>query len=247
MWFPVEDEVTKHKSKLFSRAVLGSALLLAMACGKDSSNGLPTAKLPTTSGGSLPTSSPTTDPRFPALLGKSVSISLTDPINFTGLRDLAKVIFTPVVETHFALSIPNNRDTVISAQMLVGFEDNKGFWGALMSTFEGTSTRTSDQIDLIFSDSELSFRVVAGISGDDFVSPRIYYRVRQSGETQCQKVTYTCQAFYPDGRPYYGSPNCPMPPPADTTAATCKTYMNLGNTAVKQLGTFSAKYSRFLN
>lgn len=236
------------KKQLISRAFFGAALLLSVACGRDNSQGIPTAQRPPGANGSgLPSTGPQSDPRFPTLLSRAVSISLTDPIQFMGLKDLAKVIYLPVVETFFALSLPSNRDSSIAAQMLVGFEDRLGFWGALLSTFEGTSTRTSDQIDLIFSDSELSFRVTAGINGDAFVDPRIFYRVRQTGETQCQKITYTCTAFYPNGAPYYGSPQCPQPPPVDTTAAACRTYMNLGNASVKQLGTFSAKISDFLN
>lgn len=251
----------------FSRSVFAAMLLLTVACGSDNSQGLPTAPPPpgTGSGADLPTAGLPNDPRVPALLAKSVEISLTDSVNFTGLQDLAKTVFAPLVQTFVAMEIVRGRETEVSGSILVGFEDSEGFWGALLNTFAGASQRSSTSLDMIFSDSELSVRMVSGLNADTMVSPTLYYRLRRSGEKQCQAQTLTCtqtQYTCSSWNWYTGQcnnwtsqevqvdcstvPGAPTPPTAEQLAAECRSYMNLGNSSVKKLGTFESKYSQWV-
>ncbi len=251
----------------FSRSVLTAVLLFAVACGKDNSQGLPTAPPPPGTGGTtdLPTAGLPNDPRVPALLAKAVEIKLVDSVNFTGLQDLAQTIFAPLVQTFVALEIVRGRETEVSGSILVGFEDSEGFWGALLNTFAGASQRSSTSLDMIFSDSELSVRMVSGLNADTMVSPTLYYRLRKSGEKQCQtqsltctQTQYTCTSWdwYSGACKNWTSkevevdcstvPGAPTPPTAAQLAAECRTYMNLGNSSVKKLGTFESNYSKWV-
>ncbi len=229
----------QRSHKWFSRALLAAVLTLAVACGKDSQNVVSTPVNPTQTGTNPLSSDPRKDPRLPQALRNSVGITLNDAVNYNGLKDLAKVISLPVVETFVSLTLPNDRSIDISSQMLIGFEDDLGFWGGLLNSFPGAATRSTDALDIIYTDSELTFRITAGINGVNFVDPKIFYRARQSGETQCQVPTCTDQ----NGNSVSLDKCGIFVPPA----TTCKNYMNLGNSAVKQLGTFSAKTSQWLN
>ena len=237
----------QRTKKIFSQALLTAVLLVAVACGKDSQTNAPAAPAAPTPGPTTTLSSdPRQNPNLPAALKNSAEIRLTDALNFTGLQDLAGIVTAPVVETFISLTLPNNRDVgAISSQILVGFEDDFGFWAALLNSFDGAATRTSTSLDAIYSSSKFTFRVTAGINGTNLVDPRVYYRVRGSGETQCEKVTYSCQVW--NGSAWVASNSCPNSPPADDSANRCKLYMNLGNSAVKQLGTFTATTTQWLN
>lgn len=246
MWFLVEDVVEQRSHKFFSRALFAVVMVLAIACGKDSQQGIPTADLPPGTGPTTPLSSdPRDDARLPSQLrGSTVGITLADPTSFSGLLGITgwAIFPQPLVETFFSLTIPNETSTNVSSQAFLGFEYGKGFWYTLMNTFSSASTLTTSQMDFIYTDSKLTLRVTAGINGNSFIDPKISYRVRQSGETQCQVTTGVCKDQWGN---VYPPSYCGITPVDD--AAVCKSYMNLGNSAVKPLGTFSAATSQWLN
>jgi hypothetical protein len=212
--------------------------MLAHCAGKSDLNPLPKATDPNATTQTIPNTTPSTDPRIPDL-SKAVAIHLDDNVNYTGLKDLAHVVYAPVIgDALISMNISGGRTTSFTSSVLIAFEDHYGFWGALQNSFTGTTTRTSNSIDAIHSDSEFTIRIVAGLNGDT-LSGSIYYRIRQTGETQCFATAVTCN--YTGTPPANYSNYCPYPTP-DTSAA-CRNYMNTGLAAVKRLGTFNSSYS----
>jgi hypothetical protein len=249
----VEDEVNKQSQNWMARAAFVAMLVLASACGTSSSSGLPQANNPST-GNNKPIDTTPGGSTGPAWLSNRVDINLPTCTgntsvcdtgkNISGLIDLAGNVFTPLIETHFNLSLPYTYSSSLTgATVSVGFEDNLGFWGATIPGFEGAVTNQGGQIDMIFSDSLDTIRVTANLASDQMQAATIYYRHRQSGETQCQKTSYSCWVDYGNGP--QPSSNCPTSAPTNTDVSVCKSYMNLGNAAVKQLGTFTSTYSRW--
>lgn len=181
-----------------------------------------------------------TTPGLPNLTG-SAALALTDNINYTGLTDIAGNIVTPIVgDPQALLKITNTRDQSVEGTLLVSFEDKLGFWGADMTSVPKSGVNTSQSLDILFTDNALTFRVVASRLGDNLLST-LYYRVRQSGETQCLPVK--CY-FNWAGQQYevpFNSLYCPIPEP--DVVGTCRNYMNPTDSAVKVLGTFSTPYS----
>lgn len=222
------------KLNAWFRIALFLVALNIAACGGGSSSSS-SAPVPNANngGGTLNNPGNTVDPRLPNL-SRALAINLTDKTGYQGLIDIAKLVVTPIVgDALIHLTLPNDRTTEVSSTVIVAFEDRVGFWGAQLSSFPGTAFRTSSSLDIIYSDSQLSLRVLAAMTSADQVFGRIYYRVRQSGETQCQKVTVT---YCPPGQ------TCTPP----DTATPCRKYMELNNSSVKDLGSFSGKYSNFL-
>ncbi len=245
--------MNKQSQNWMARALFVATILFASACGSSSSSGLPQANNPST-GNNTPINTTPGGTTGPDWLSNRVDIILPTCVGNTsvcdagktisGLIDLAGNVFTPVIETHFNLSIPNTRDvTLTGANVNIGFEDNNGFWGATIPGFDGAVTNQGGQLDLIFSDSLDTIRVTANLASDQMQAATIYYRHRQSGETQCQKTSYSCWVDYGTG-PQQSS-YCPTTVPTNTDVSVCKSYMNLGNAAVKQLGTFTSTYSRW--
>ena len=74
----------------------------------------------------------------------------------------------------------------------------------------------------------LVVRIIGGISSSQ-VTGAIYYRNRQSGDTQCEIINQTCTPA--------GSPSCPQAPDVKTP---CLQYMNPSDTTnVHNLGSFT--------
>lgn len=225
-------------------AALG--LLFLTSCGATGSTttGIPTVTPPTGGGPTspLPEEPPTTTPGLPDL-SASVAINLRDKVTYSDLSAIAGNIVTPIVgDPRALLKITNTRNQSVNGTLLVAFEDKLGFWGADMKSVPGTGVNTSSSLDIIFSDDALTLRVQASRLGDNLLST-LYYRKRATGETQCLPVK--CYITF-GGVRYevpFGSAWCPMAAP--DVAGTCQAYMNpiSSNTAVKQLGTFSVKYT----
>ena len=242
--------------KVFSRSFFAAALLLAIACSEEPGTGIPTVPPPDNGGGTDLPSDPNSDPRLPELLNKAVELKLTDSVNYAGLKDLATTVFLPIVETFVALEINRGREADVTGAIMVGFEDNEGFWGGVLNTFPKASQRSSDMLDMIFSDSELTVRMVSGLNGDTMVTPTVYYRLRQSGEKQCQARTLVCTQTSWQWDPWKQEYKqvtkevaCPADvpqPTAEELGSECRSYMNLGSSSVKKLGTFESKYSKWV-
>jgi len=232
------------------KSVLVVMAFVIVACGnkQDETNPVRRPVDPTAGNQPLVPAQPGIDPRLPDL-SRAVTLTLKDSDNFTGLIDLAKV-FVPVMnaagekttdgDTLVSMVFSNDRATTISSQILIAFSDKLGFWAAQQKSFDGTAFRTSNGgIDAIHSDSEFTLRVISGLVGDDLYGT-VYYRVRQPGENQCKQVVVTCT---------YSGGTGSLPPcnyPAPDTATPCRNYMDKNTqTAVKELGTFKARYSNW--
>lgn len=205
-----------------------------------------------------PVPSPTPDPRLPDMTG-SVLVNLEDKILFSGLSDLAGNIFLPLVgDPKVVLHLPLSRSTLLSGNILFGFEDKQGFWGTQVPSFEGTGNLSSNTLDITFADDQNLFRVVGSLSGET-LNGTIYYRVRtdtdpkisftfpnSSGGSNVQSFNYctkiTVQCIVP-GNPSY-TIACPNQPIVDT-ATPCKNFMNTTDASVKKLGTFNTIYSNW--
>ncbi len=218
-----------------------------------------------------PVPTPTPDPRLPDMAG-SVAVNLTDKVNYIGLKELAGNVFLPVVgDARLVLHLPNSRTSLKGSDLLFGFEDNQGFWGASLPSFEGTESLntaiSTDNFDITFADDETLFRVI-GTMLNDKLTGKVYYRVRKSTDPKisftlpttnggssvqsfnyCTKIEFKCSVTYPYG---YTGPTgtgtntsvCPTQPVIDT-ATPCKTFMSTTDSAVKKLGTFETKYSNW--
>ncbi len=251
----VEDGVkNKRTIKGLTYLVFAAALVLSTACGTSSSQGINQPSNPSGGGGgSIPTTPPV-DPRLPAWLAEAVEITLptcsgntticSNGVNISGLIDIASNVLTPLVYTRFALSLDSGRNSSARGTIHVGFEDGYGFWGADLNSVEGASSFTGGSLDMIFSDSELTLRLVGNVVNDAFQAASVYYRVRQSGENQCQQVSYTCTVDYHDGRGPIESTACPSTPPTSLDTTACKNYMNLG--VAKRLGGISGSFSKWI-
>lgn len=188
----------------------------------------------------LPTGGTTPTPGLPDLTG-SVALALTDNVTYSGLSAIAGNISAPIVgDPKVLLKITNTRTQSVNGTLLVAFEDRMGFWGANMTSVKGTGVNTSSSLDIIFSDDALTLRVSSSRLGDNLLST-LTYRVRQTGETQCLPakcyITWAGQKYEVP----FSSAYCPLPTP--DVAGTCRTYMNTSNNSVKNLGTFTVKYS----
>lgn len=217
--------------RMFKYALVGILVLGLSACGgQDESITVPQPTDPTNQndGGDLdPPTIPGPDGRLPDLT-KAVPMLLADGLN--GLTDIFNFVVPPLVGDPLVLmNISGGRSNVVTGSILVVFEDAVGFGGAQLNSFEEVGVRTSNYIDMIFADDELVLRAVTFFSGDD-LNGTVYYRVRQAGENQCKKIIVNC----------FGNPFCNPNPDVETP---CRNYMNLGNSAVEELGTFNANYA----
>jgi len=236
--------------KLNTFGAIGLTLFLSLfflgACGQTGSNttGVPVSAAPVNPPSPevdpLPEVPTEPNPNLPNLSG-SVALALTDNVNYTGLSAIAGNIVTPIVgDPRVLLKTTNTREQSVEGTLLVSFEDKLGFWGANMVSVPKSGFNTSQSLDILFTDNALTFRVVASRMGDNLLST-LYYRVRQSGETQCLPV----KCYYTwAGQRYevpFNSLYCPIPAP--DVVGTCRSYMDPAQSAVKVLGTFSAPYS----
>lgn len=241
----------KLKRNFSKVAVFFVAFIVLISCGKDETTSAPSPlDLDPPTDPFDPAPPPDDDTRVPDL-EKAVTVALTDPVNFSGLEDIANFVFAPLVgDPLVSMDLLVDRSTGISGSILVAFEDQIGFWGAILNSFKGTSTISSGALDMIFADDELVLRTIGTISGDT-LNGTIYYRVRVTGDDECKPVTVTCQTNTTPGDPfcqmYPWYPTCqanpnPNPPECDfevDTVTPCLSYMSISNSSVKDLGSFS--------
>lgn len=224
--------------------VLVFILILALiSCGgeKQKVNPVPVPKVdnPSPPPTPIPTVTPTTDPRLPDLTN-SVSINLHDTTTYSGLKDLAKTVFLPLVgDAKIKMAISGGRDNLVSGNVLIFFEDSEGFWGARLPSFDKTGIRTSEMLDMIFADDEFVIRVL-GIINDDDILGNIFYRIRLPNENACKKIIVTCPPIFiwPN---WYFSNDCNE---YIDLVTPCRNYMD--SQATKNLGTFKGSYSRWV-
>jgi hypothetical protein len=179
----------------------------------------------------------------------AVAVSLTDKINFSGLAAIAAPVplVAPVVGDPKVL-LKISQASQISGTIGIGFEHNTGFWSSELNSVEGTGQNTTNNFEVIFSDSQLTFRVSAlktTPNGNNF-NAELLYRVRQANETQCLPAKCSIN--------WYGQ-NIDLPLSSCFSSTTaleaykeshvteCKNYMAASQTQVKNLGTFSGQYS----
>jgi len=239
------------KRKWITNSLLILVSLAVIRCSKEETTGIPTPTPPpgpTNNGGFDPTTPPNIDPRLPDL-SKAVGVTLADSTTYSGLQDIATNVFLPLVgDSLVSMNLELGADSSLSGSLLFAFEDQLGFWGALLPSFPGTGQITGGMLDIIFSDDELVLRTVGSFSGDQ-LNGTIYYRVRQSGEDQCLPVTVTCELVITDpGDAWWYNPT---PPDYDCdfeedVVSPCRAYMNLSETEVKALGSFSAPFSNWV-
>lgn len=219
----------------FLNVTVCTAMIAACGGSKETTNNVPVPVDPTTQTTTTtytPPVNPGQDPRLPALQSKAVVLRLTDPTTYTGLQELAQVLFLPLVgDPKVAMDISGGRDTLVTGKILVSFEDQEGYWGALLDSFGDTGARSSGGLDMIFADDEIVVRMVGSLSGDS-LDGLVYYRIRQTGDTACKKQIRTC------------APGQPCPQPDVTTP--CRNYMQFGVSQVKQLGSFHSSYSNWV-
>lgn len=226
---------------------VGTCLLVA-ACGDSSSNtsNIPTPANPNPPGGSLPPSGNYGTPGLPDIT-LSHSITLSDRTNYSAIIDLKRAnneIFSGsfTVPPMLKMTLSGRSKTTVPGKMLVWWEeeDQSGFWGAEVPTVDGAAIQgnngTTRNFDTIHSDSQLSFRVLAQSNDGVNLYGIIYYRIRQSGETQCLKQKVTCIDPWtgqqlPDSFCQYTTPDIVTP---------CRNYMNPGDSNVKTMGTFTS-------
>lgn len=253
----VEDEVEKRSLRFISRAVFATALVFTVACGQSSSQTTPLPTNPAGDGSTKPiNSNPPSDTRLPAWMGKAISFVLPtcsgtsntcfQGQSLLGLIDIASNVLTPLVDTYFALELDSGRSSNARGVLHLGFEDDYGFWGADIPSFAGASTFQASQLDMIFSDSEVTFRLVATVVNDQMQNAQIHYRMRQSGETQCQATYYTCYVNYNDGRGNIESNACPTQAPTNNDINVCRNYMYINGTTVKKLGDVTGSFSQWI-
>jgi hypothetical protein len=217
-------------------------LLLLSACGgSDSSNGIPTAQNPTAPGGTTLNPPPTpTPPAGEPDLSSSEPFKLPNNSDYSGLQAIFGNIYPPLVGDPLVKMMLSGdvRSTTINGTIRLAVEDNQGLAVRDFPSFDGTGYHSSSYLDIIFADDQVVVRATANQSGDT-LSGALYYRVRQSGETQCEKVVVTCHDQY--GNTVDPS-HCPPPP---DTVAPCRQYMDVSQSSVKLVGTYQAKFSEW--
>jgi hypothetical protein len=229
-------EVVKLKrlTKFYLVALL--VLVVTGCSGSSNSSTPPTSTNPTPASTPLTPPSSSTDSDIPNLTN---AVAITGPTtqNFQGLEAIAGNFFSPLVGTaQILMSIPNQRAADISASttVLIVFEDAQGLWGLQQEAFSGAATLSGNTLDVITSDVTESWHIVGSVDSNQNINGTIYYRIRQSGETECENITVTCtpETNEPNGT----TPTCggvtPNPVPL------CEQYMSQSSTQI--LGTFTA-------
>jgi hypothetical protein len=207
-------------------------VFVLVSCGGNSSEStaIPTPVDPTAGGNNLTTPGQVTNADL-VEFQKAAALRLTTPTDYSGILDLFPAFTAPLVSNALVLWYVNlKQDGTVTGRLKLGEEDRLGFyirkWEA---SFPGTGVKTSNTFDLIYSDTQATVRVSGSFSTGDALNGVINYRLRQSGETQCQQVVWTCM---PAGS------TCTLPP--DTSAQDCKNYMSSGT---KTLGTFVGSFA----
>lgn len=229
--------------------------MLLAACGGNSSttSTVPQSPDPNT-GGNIPTPGTGNDPRLPAELATAVNFTLSDRTNFTGLNDIlapentfvvAPLVGDPKIKLTFTTPVTS---TLVSGKLFFAFEDLGGLWYMRMNTVDDASVKAAStqtingvqtsviNTDAIYTDNYMTVRILA-YSTDAGATHHgyLYYRMRQSGETQCFKQTVTCVDQY--GNPLPAS-YCSYPNGTSDMVTTCRNYASPGDPNVKLLGIF---------
>ncbi len=202
--------------------------LTVVACSGSSSN--PGDGNP---GGDLGGDTSGLDPAIAPFIQDSVAIRLSNSTTYQDLRNIA-LDFTPdlVGDPRLRLSLTRSNGTQLNGNLRFSFEDQVGFWGAVMGSYGNTGTLNGGVIDTIFADDELVVRVqvfptTETCSATSIKNGQISYRVRETSEDQCKPIYYCANSEDP------------------TTCTTlydnngCRNYMNpAASSKVKALGDF---------
>lgn len=229
--------------------IVAVALLVISACGgEDEETGVPTPVPPTPTTPQAPFTpapAPELDSRLPDLTN-AVALRLDDLVDLSGLKDIAKNIFPPLVgDPLVRASISGGRDTKVEGEILLAFEDAEGFWGAIVPSYKDASFRVNDVVDMIFADDDLVVRLIGAITGEE-LSGKIHYRIPSETDDDCKRTLVTCEIV---GPVQPGAPLPELPPECNQTvdnSAQCRAFMNTTETDVKLLGTFKTKYSNWV-
>lgn len=190
-----------HKNIL--KAVSFLAILVLVSCGKpeEKSGSVSNPTDPTNTGGTpIPTPTPTGTPGVPDLTG-ALAINLSN-----GITDLNEVmspwntfVIPPLVgdpKALFQLSAANQ--VSVTGNITFAIEDTYGLWALTLNSFPNTSSHSTTAMDVIFASDELVVRSVGVMSGVNATDVGIYYRLRDSADTDnghCrtqQTTTTTC-------------------------------------------------------
>jgi hypothetical protein len=220
----------------FSIVALSVGLLLCVSCGSKNTTTTVPEPTPTPGVSPLPTPDVTRD-NLPDVT-HAAPYRLASNSDLSGLQSLFGVVYPPLVGDPLIkmMLTGDTRQTAITGTVRLALEDKQGLVVRDIPSFDATGYRDSSRLDIIFADSQLVVKTVGTFAADGTLTAAIFYRVRQSGETQCQNVQFHCYDQY--GHEVdpsfcgYTKPNL---------VATCQTYMNSANSAVKQLGSFTTK------
>lgn len=240
--------------KLLQKGIAVALLAVISACsGSSESETAPQANRPgNPPGGEFQPTNPGVDNRFPAMLATSVDFELSEPLNNTGLREIA-ADFSPdrVGPPRISFSLRTEANNKVSGDILFSFEDRIGFWGAILPSFGTTSSLSSNGFDFIFADDELVFRAVGTRSASQ-LDGQLFYRVRATGENQCKPVYVYCNVSYPSNTEFsnwwlYPAPEypaeCNTRPNVD---GPCLSYMSTSQAQVKSMGWFEGSLTQWL-
>ncbi len=211
--------------------------LVLIGCGSSSSSNNPPTATTTTSTGSLSTGSGVVCPsgvpswacdgsQVPLLFGNANEKAL-------GYPDLAAisdgVIVPPLVsDPRFSLVLSTSRSASTTTSVRVSFEDTDGWWAEEIPSFTNVANWSGNTLDTINSSSTITYRVISNLDGNGNLTGNIYYRIRQSTETQCETITCNGTAA-----------QCALYPPPDPTVP-CQNYMATTNSSVVYLGYYNS-------
>jgi hypothetical protein len=224
----------KRIKDIFQMAML--ALVVAACSGGSSTSTPPTSTNPTPAPTTLTPPTSSTDSNIPNLTNAVAIIGPTTD-NFSGLQAIAGNFFSPLVgAAQILMQIPDQRAADISASttVLISFEDSQGFWGLQQEAFSGAATLSGNSLDVITSDANESWHIIGSVDSNQNITGTIYYRLRASGDTECENITVTCNAG--SNEPSGTTPSCNEPPP--NPVPICEQYMSTANDQI--LGTFTA-------
>ena len=240
--------------------ILGTFVALAMfaACSsKDQSNGSVPAPANPAGGTQTTITVPNSgqNPNIPNLTNAN-PINLVDKTGLSGLLDIAGgQVYPPLVgDPLIDMDITSAGGTAVNGSVLVSFEDSQEFWGAELPSFNGMGTALANSLDMTFADEDMVIRVIGSMSGGT-INGNVYYRIRQSGDIECENVTVTCE---PNGTILASTRHGVQRVVGHAlsgsqcstyydTVTPCQQYVSTSNSQVKNLGSFEGTYSSWVN
>ena len=179
----------------------------------------------------------------------AVSIKLPSESDLTGLENFFGILYPPMVGDPLVEMILSGdmRTTTPAGTIRLAVEDKVGLTARDFPSFAGTGhvtvESTGNVFDMIFADDQIVVRAVGLINSTSTLNATIYYRMRQTGDTECEAISYTCHDQHGNVVPV--SDCYPAGPP--DTVAPCENYMGGSSPATKAgvnvLGTFQAHYT----